>query len=223
MLSPSCGMDLVRNRCTKMRYFGATLRESLVEDTPIETDDVSRLICPTKSSALKHHWALGFKCLEPQTMWMKLWCFGTIWKLILSFSKDHLLSQSYFLRNSPAKSNDWWCSAGERNTSALSQISTSFFKLVAVVSICCSHSSSVPEKTFSITGIIAGNKCLASPALMSRLGCFFQGFCASVNILNLRLVSLFLHPCSVYWACTWVNRMDSLSQGFLDCLWPGPS
>ena len=48
--SPSSGMDLVRNRCTKMRYFGATLRESLVEDTPIETDDVSRLICPTKSS-----------------------------------------------------------------------------------------------------------------------------------------------------------------------------
>ena len=94
--SPSSGMDLVRNRCTKMRYFGATLRESLVEDTPIETDDVSRLICPTKSSALKHHWALGFKCLEPQTMWIKLWCFGTIWKLILSFSKDHFVQPIIF-------------------------------------------------------------------------------------------------------------------------------
>ena len=68
MHSPSSGMDLVRNRCTRMRYFGATLRESLVEDTPIDTDDVSLLICPTKSSALKHHWALGFKCVHPQTM-----------------------------------------------------------------------------------------------------------------------------------------------------------
>ena len=219
----SSWMFLVRHRCSKILYFGATFRDSLVADTPMETEDVNLATWPTKSSALKHQWYFGFRCLEFQTRWIKLWCFGTIWKLILSFSKDHLLSHSYLFRKSSVRSSDCWYSAGVGIIPAVSQSCTSFSKLVAAVSICCSHCSSVPAKIFCRTGIIAGNRCLASAALISKLACFFQGFCASVSMDNLKFVNLFLHSCFVYstWIC--VKRIESLSQGFLACLCPGPS
>ena len=61
---------------------------------PIDTEWVSLLTWPTKSSPLKHQWSFGFKNLLFHTKCRKLWCFATIWKLILSFSKVHLFSQS---------------------------------------------------------------------------------------------------------------------------------
>ena len=89
----SC-MDLVKKRWSKILYLPTTLLDSLVEDTPIDTEWVSLLIWPTKSSPLKHQCSFGLRCFEFHSKCKKEWCLATMWNDFLSFSKDHALSQA---------------------------------------------------------------------------------------------------------------------------------
>ena len=88
----STSMFLVIRKCKSTLYFWQIFCVSFVEETPWLTEWVILLICPTKSSPLKHHATLGFKCLLFHSKWMKVWCLATMPNEFLSFSKDQELN-----------------------------------------------------------------------------------------------------------------------------------
>ena len=110
---------------------------------PMEMEWASLLTCPTKSTDLKHHYNLGFKCLLPDTKWMKVWCLATMCKDCLSFSNRTTGSAS---RIHP-KSLLWVfeCSSAVSAGPALSQWLTSFSKLAAAEIILFSCSLSLEK------------------------------------------------------------------------------
>ena len=218
---------LVSLKCSSTLYLGATFKLSLVLETPMLMLCVSFEIWPTKSSPLKHHCILGFRYLEFHSKWMNVWCFATMWKLHLSFSKDQWCRKRYASRKAFPKARDSSYSAAVRIVLAPSHRLTSFSKLSAAQSICsCTFpkASSFSKDSMSLrTGSRAGSRCLASAPLQSRDAFFAQGFLGSVNMDSLRFVSLEAIPCLLYSPCTCWNMRASLSQGFFCVVLPGPS
>ncbi len=163
---------LVSFRCSSTLYLRATFKLSLVLDTPMLMLCVSLEIWPTKSSPLKHHCILGFRNFEFHNKWIKVWCFATMWKLLLSFSKDQWCRKRYASKKAFPKARVSSCSAAVRIVLALSHKLTSFSKLSAAQSICSwtfSKVSSFSKDSMSFrTGSSAGSKRFASAPLQSR-------------------------------------------------------
>ena len=120
--------------------------------------------------------------------------FATMAKLFLPFSKEQELSHLYAVKNSFPRANDLAYCEPDKNMSASSH---NFSKLVAAASICLS-SASMSGNILSRSGSKAGSKCLASAALTSKEALLDQGLAGSVNIDNLKLVSLCSISCLLY-------------------------
>ena len=125
---------------------------------------------------LKHQDALGLYLLFHSAC-MNVWCFATMAKLFLPFSKEQELSHLYAVKNSFPRANDLAYCEPDKNMSASSH---NFSKLVAAASICLS-SASMSGNILSRSGSKAGSKCLASAALTSKEALLDQGLAGSVK------------------------------------------